>query len=276
MAGTSHFSDADVRNLHQPKGGASEKGCLTRHQSREQGHQCSHQWHAYVKAEDNAAMYNYPAYQTLCGEGSFRTGARISKKGSPFPPNYAMTHMFPMKKRPRPGQWDLGIKRNYLHFTKPYWHNAHHLIPNSTLDTAIRDVSTSDPRLYDLIRGGLLKGEYNLNGKKNMIILPMDQVVAEAMQLPRHLRGHESGPAPEYWNHPDYNQIVRTRIRPVMNEYKSLAAQALKDHPAVPNKLAADKLDAVSEEIFGTIRKCGPFIAGKSLDEMKFAISPRG
>ena len=199
-----HITEQDLKDLHQPKGGAGGKGCLIRHQSRKEGHECSHQWQAVKKAEANPSMYNYPAYEALCEGGVFETAARISKKGNFWPPNYGMPHTFdkdgkwlPYKKKPKPGQWDLGFAQNFQHYLKPYWHNAHHIIPNSTLSKAILDSVKDDDdgaELAMMIKGGLLMGTYNLNDQINMVILPMDKQVGDVLNLPRHLRGHEAGP----------------------------------------------------------------------------------
>ena len=280
---SNHFRDQRVDDLHQnihDGPGNKGKGCLTRcngqNRGREEDNLCSHIWQAYVKAQDYPEMYNYPAYKSLCGEGVFRSAARVSKRGKCYPSRYAMKHRFPFKKKPRPGQWDLGIKRNFQHFLKPWWHNAHHIIPNSTLRKAISKASESDSRLYNLIRGGLLMGSYNLNDKVNMVILPMGEEVANSIGLPRHLKGHEAGPneSKKYFNHPDYNARVKIRLSPVIDSYKSIAQQALEDHPGVPKKIAADQLDQISKVIFVSLRKAGPFLRG-SLDKLKFPTFPR-
>lgn len=256
-----------------------------RHQSRETGHLCSHQWQAIVKAEANPGMYNYPKYADLCGDGRFVTGARVSKKGNFWPPRYAMQHTFdaagnwvPYKKRPKPGQWDVGVGRNFQHYLKPYWHNAHHIIPNSTLSKAIDESVKNEEeagKLALMIKGGLLKGTYNLNDQVNMVILPMDKAVGDAMNLPRHIKGHEAGPneKAEYWNHPDYNRLVQLGLRPVMITYLSAIKKALaqgKDHDKIPTKLAKKELEEASDAVFQAIKdpaEWGFNFKGSSLDE---------
>lgn len=279
-----HITEQDLKDLHQPPGGAGEKGCLTRHEERKEGNLCSHQWQAEVKAEANPDMYNYPRYKSLCGEGNFVTGARISKKGNFWPPRYAMQHTFddqgnwiPYKKRPKPGQWDIGIGRNFKHYLKPYWHNAHHIIPNRTLSRAIEEAvkDEEDSRLANMIKAGLLKGEYNLNDKVNMVILPMDKAVGDAMNLPRHIKGHEAGPneKAEYWNHPDYNTLIQFGLKGVMQDYKKAIKDAIEDedHEKVPTKLAKQKLEEESDAVFQVIKNPGEYnvsFKGDSLDEV--------
>lgn len=284
MSSSGHITPKDLEDLHQPKEGAGGKGCLTRHQSRQEDHKCSHQWQAYLKAEEHPTMYNYPSYAKLCGEGRFVTGARISKKRNFWPPSYAMEHTFdeqgnwiPYKKRPKPKQWDIGVENNFKHYLKPYWHNAHHIIPNSTLskaiDAALKD--EEDPSLGDMIRGGLLKGEYNLNDKVNMIILPMDKAVGDAMNLPRHIMGHEAGPneKAQYWDHPDYSRLVQLGLRPVMVGYKQAIKDAIKDkhHEKIPTKLAKEQLEEASDAVFQVIKNPAEYnvsFRGDSLDEV--------
>src|SRR5258708_1967786 len=196
MGENSHVTEQDLKELHQPKGGASQKGCLTRHQKRKEGHLCSHQWQARGKAETDPTVHNYPAYWTLCGDGRFRSAARITEAGNVFPPNYAESWLgqFWKKKPTHKGkEWNLGKGRNFNHYTEPYWHNAHHIIPNGTLSAAIAEAAESAKEkaaeLLNLIKAGLLKAEYNLNDKVNMIILPMQKNVDHSLSLPRHLKG---------------------------------------------------------------------------------------
>src|SRR5262249_10791095 len=99
-------------------------------------------------------------------------------------------------------------------------------------------------RITDFIAQGLLKATYNLNDKKNLIILPMDRAVAAALGLPRHLLGDESEVGEELLgerrvaDHPDYSRRVRMMLRPVMNQYRSIVMQKLSQaHPGPPDPL---------------------------------------
>jgi hypothetical protein len=183
---------------------------------------------------------------------------------------------FPFKKKPRPGQWDVTLPRNFSEsWTRPYWHNSHHIIPRSVLQDELLEAGKDDSRVTTLITQGLLMATYNLNDKKNMIILAMDRAVSEALGLPRHLLGHEAGPneleGREEMDHPDYSRRVRMMIRPVMNQYKKLVMEKLKNaHPDPPDALAKEQLERVSETIYRSILVAGKFMRGKSLDELKF------
>ena len=254
MSDDQHRNNVPLADLHQSPQGGGGKGCLSRHPfeelKRTANHHCSHQWMAQKRAEgEDRALYNYPAYRSLeLGPGQdtwFATGASAT-----FPKGHAQTAT-----RPRKREWDVGRGQNFKHFLKPYWHNAHHLIPNGTLRAAIDDAGEDDPsgRVVYLIRAGLLKGEYNLNDKSNMMILPMGAAVANALGLPRHLNGDQGG-ARQFFNHPDYNARIKGLITPVIDRYKALVKQKEKEHPKPPEKLSKDSLVSISDTIHSTIK----------------------
>src|SRR5262245_42003499 len=231
--------------LHQAKGGGGGKGCLIRHHPREKGHHCSHQWMAQERAEgEDKGVYNYPAYDSLCTTGTYTTGAYVTRKQGIFPPGHGMT-----EPRPNPYEWDVGSRGNFEHYLKPYWHNAHHLVPNGTLKRAID--GAGDDKIADLIRQGLLMGEYNLNDKANMMILPMGAAVADAMGLPRHLHGDQGVTR---FSHPDYDARVLTMLKPVMDQYAAMVKNKSEDHKEPPTKLAKDQLISISDTIHSAIK----------------------
>ncbi len=273
--GGAHISDAEIKKLHQPKGGASEKGCLTRHQKRSEGHQCSHQWQARVKAEENPEMYNYKAYQSLCGPGRFKTAARKTENGV-FPWGYAFKWKdgyWKTKPTHEGKEWDIGGDEgdNFNHFLKPYWHNAHHIVPNGALKASINKTGKTDSRLPNLIKQGLLRGNYNLNHKINMVILPQGQNVARALGLPRHLKGDKSGPneKAEFFSHRDYSDRVELKVDGIMMDYEELFADyLLEDHPPPPDKLSKAKLDNLAKGIFSKIKGLAKKHGGKALSQI--------
>ena len=186
MAGSSdstHVTEEDLEKLH------AQGRCLTRHQQRTQGHKCSHQWQAKVRAEGaDRGLYEHPKYHSLCGQGRWRTAAQQAASGRYFPRGYGI-----LRNRPKCGDWDPG-GQNFEHFIRPYWHNAHHIVPNRALDNAIQVAGEEDARIPNLIKAGLLKADYNLNDELNMIILPMERLIAATLGLPRHLKRDEGGP----------------------------------------------------------------------------------
>ncbi|MGE3171969.1 MAG: AHH domain-containing protein [Planctomycetota bacterium] len=119
-------------------------------------------------------------------------------------------------KHPKGGKdWDISEKGdNFRSLCKtPYWHESHHIVPHGELRDAI---SQCGAVLKPLIRGGLLDEKYNLNHMGNMIILPVDSGVAQAIDLPRHrkTKAHRS--------HKAYSRYVRGRLDKV---FKSIRMQ---------------------------------------------------
>ncbi|HVK54196.1 MAG TPA: AHH domain-containing protein [Burkholderiales bacterium] len=235
MGGKSkHVTAADLVELHQPSGGAGGKGCLSRHQKREEGHKCSHQWQARVKAEGDSGLYNVPG-------------------------------------RPR---WHLGYGSNFNHFQRPYWHNAHHIIPNGALKTSIAKAAKKTAGMGNLIKQGLLKAEYNLNDKINMIILPMEMRHGVVLGLPRHLKGDEVGPDEEgeFFSHEAYSDEAEESLSPIIDEFKSKAAEAIDavagthDKPDVT--LSKAKLEALSERLYNAIKSAGKKSPGEAISNL--------
>lgn len=277
MAENNHVTEEDLTQLHK------QGACLTRHQRRTEGHLCSHQDQARLQAEAHPLTYNYPAYYTLCDwkpGGIFRTAARSAK----FPPNYGelwpgLGYFWKNKPTHQGKEWDLGKGhgkwKNFHHFAKPYWHNAHHIIANGALSAAIADAAeeAKDARLINLIKAGLLKASYNLNDKINMIILPMEKIVATALALPRHLKRDEVGPDDkgEFRSHDDYSKKVKIKLKSIMRSYKQILAKALEpDHDGPPDAISKQQIVNLSEEIYNSIISAGGYIGGKSLSELKF------
>lgn len=283
-----HVDIKDYKSLHQPKEGAAGKGCLWKDQSDYVvGHQCSYRWHGRMHALADGHVYNYPAYRSLCvdhapGKDDTFPTASYQGKGGGVQPNlpYALLKGFgfPFKKKPRPGQWDVPLPRNFTEsYVRPYWHNSHHIVAGNVIQSELAETDKGDPRVSPLIAQGLLKEKYNLNDMINMIILPIDRRVAEALGLPRHLLGHERAPnssepaTRREANHPDYDRRVRILLRPIFNQYKSIVMKSLnQDHPEPPDKLAKEQLENVSKTVYAAIITAGKFMRGKSLDELKF------
>jgi A nuclease family of the HNH/ENDO VII superfamily with conserved AHH len=206
-------------------------GCLTRHQKRANGNPCSHQWQAGVKAREHPELYEV----------------------AEFP------------------KWSPGIATNFGHFRRPYWHNAHHIIPNGSLKNAIAAQKKDAPGgLVNLIKQGLLKAEYNLNDKVNMVILPMTAYHARKLGLPRHLKGDKN----ETRSHPAYSKQAETKLEPIMDEYASAAADAIDEakgkHESPDANLTKRQLEELSENLFNMICIAGsdPENLGKSLSQL--------
>jgi hypothetical protein len=270
MADNNHVTDEALEKLHK------QGACLTRHEKRATGNKCSHQWQAKIQAEAHPSVYNYPAYYTLCERapgGIFLTALR-----SNFPPDYGQQWLggFWKDKPTHSGkEWDLGKGANFDHFAKPYWHNAHHIIPNRALAAAIDDSASQakDARLTNLIKAGLLKAEYNLNDQINMVILPMERIVAAALALPRHLKRDEVGPdeKKEFRSHADYSKKIENKLTGIMRSYAETLAKALEpDHQGPPDDISKEQLEELSQSTYDAIIAAGGYIGGKALSQLKF------
>ena len=236
MSRANHITKADLEKLHQPPKGAPGKGCLTRHQKRTPDHQCSHQWHAGERAKGDWRVYEVPGASHLSVN--------------------------------RPGNFD--------HFKVPYWHNAHHIIPNGALKGAITKAGKEKAGLTNCIKQGLLKATYNLNDKINMIILPMEQDVGDLIKLPRHLRGDGT----RRFSHPDYSREAEESLKDIIDSYKQIALDAINavegKHEKPNATLSKTALETLSNRLYEDIKKAGQETGGMSLDEITPSLFPGG
>jgi hypothetical protein len=226
----------DIQNkLDHVTTGSTEGGkCLNRHEPRKPNNSCSHIWQATKKAESDSGLYNWPRYKDMPAvrQGFFQGREADAEK-------------------PKEGDWDVKAGNFDTHCDVPYFHEAHHIIPNSTLSTTLAEYlgnpeEGGSPELAVVVRGGLLTAGYNLNHMDNMIMLPLDATVARAIGLPRHRT------LPKMY-HGVYSNHVK-------DELKSLLADNLADlvdHEAPKYKDFKDKLIALSKRLYGSIKQAG-------------------
>lgn len=266
----SHHLDDNFLKKHKRETLADGTGgaCLNRHEKRQPNNSCSHIWQAYekAKAEDpvpmQGVMYNWPKYDSLVGR-QYNSGSRWSKKMQDWFPK-GLGPPDPMG--PSAGDWDLTHADNFQSWIKPYWHNAHHIVPNRVLTNVLLKTADKNQSLYLLLRSGLLGAKYNLNFRVNMIILPMARDVAHALGLPRHLLGAE-----EPRSHQNYSDLVEARIESCMNDYLQILEGSDKNHPAPPNELSKQKLEKTSEDVYKRIKGFGAAQPGEALARMTSA-----
>ena len=252
----------DLKNLpgkHFSEGG---KGCLNRHESNyKEGEKCSHRWQSYKAATADAKLYNWPAYQSLSNE---------TRKNRFSMETYWFQRF--LTQPPAAGAWDLDKNtRGYPNFrwraSIPYWHEAHHIVPNSDLCNAILKVGQALPLsgpITLLVRSGLLDEGYNLNDQINMILLPMDRKISRALGLPRHrstrfLRNHKA-----------YSKNVSRRLDTIFRPLKENSQECKDKLPKY--KKCRKQIEDLSKELYPQIVKAGDAMkaAGKSdsLDDM--------
>jgi hypothetical protein len=273
--GGKHSFDKKILEKHHRTSNTEGGACLNRHIPDVTRSSCSHRWQARERAADeDAEWYNWDAYRELVGPGHFKIDIRpVPKKKSGilvfFPMGYTESfdvvngRLVYLKKKPQERDWDVEGDNFMTYCTVPYWHQAHHIIPNSKLNGCILDVSKNSKsfRLYKLIRIGLLDAKYNINHKTNMIILPMDKEVSIALKLPRHLRAGSR-------SHKHYSAKIEKKVKRVIRRYAKVAKKNVEDHDAPPVKLSKKNLEQISEKMRNLIRKWGELESGKTLTRM--------
>lgn len=239
-------------------------GCLNRHVDGTpeecSGDTCSHRWQAYKQMEGDSGLYNWNKYESLSKQKSPIKTAAFLSEGKVFPTFYSM-----YIDQPGENDWDVGetYKGNKNFWWKcyhPYWHEAHHVIPNSTLRNSIVKATKGAPdaeALVMTIRGGLLKEKYKLNAKLNMIMLPLDKAVSKALGLPRH---RKTAALP---HHAAYSKNVQSKLMEIFGAL----VQRLVDHEGAKYKSVREQLENHSEFLYEQIKASE---AG-ALDQMKKA-----
>ena len=247
MSEQQHEQDKVDKVPHHPDG-----GCLNRHVGGKPcdtvGDPCSHRWQAYEKMKATKSLYNWPRYKSLHDEGKRRRTARMRSESGDMFPKYYRTYIDP----PEPNAWNVKGNNFFVRAYDPYWHEAHHVVPNSTLAGAIANVD--DGNYAIVIRRGLSKEKYNLNDKKNMVMLPMDRPVAEAMRLPRHRQ------TAVIRSHAGYSKHVAGRLEKILNPL----AKRLKNHEAREYDSVKSAIESLSEQLFKAITTS----IAPSLDDM--------
>lgn len=267
MTSTSrHESDAlNLEDTHHRARKTTEGGrCLTPYGSYAQ-QSCSYRWQAYMQALDEKAVYNWDRYRSLATSTPLRLVRRRNAEKGEKRWELAETMA------PQPGDWDVSDAASSTHFknscNKPYWFEAHHIIPHSELKSAIAEVGKDRPnadKLTLMVRRGLLEEGYNLNHKHNMFILPMDRHVAKALELPKHLA------TPDHRDHPRYSKHVEDKLK----KYFDPVREAVSCHEEkVEYRPARKKLEALSTILRHEIKALGKVLGRRqedvSLDDIK-------
>ncbi|MCY1041531.1 AHH domain-containing protein [Corallococcus sp. bb12-1] len=183
---------------HHTAGSLTGGKCIAKHESPyKENCSCSHRWQAFEKALEQNAMYNLSDEQLgSAGEGSwsllFRGGAKavakLAKQGAKVALSAENKGMYRHQLgKPRQGDWNIDrAKYNFKwDCNKPYYHEAHHVLPDATLRTALIDIFEK-PEMARHVVTEVLNAPYSVHDKDNMMILPMDEQVGEMLQLPIH------------------------------------------------------------------------------------------
>ncbi|WP_437739445.1 AHH domain-containing protein [Sorangium sp. So ce302] len=249
MSQKQHTADIEHKLNHKPVSRATEGGqCLNRHVGRMEV-SCSHSWQGFKKAELTSGLYDWPKYEGMkkttlavrCGTSGFRWRER---------------------KAPRPHEWDVGElgrrgKVNHKDSANvPYYHEAHHLIPNGVLNGCIQDKFDTIDAVLWAVRAGLLDEGYNINHKDNMILLPLDAAIARQLELPRH-REFSS------YSHRTYSKHVKAKV----NKILSANQQNIDNCELTKYSDMKDQLVSLSETLFRRVVTAGKEQVS-SLDDM--------
>lgn len=284
---TDHLSLPELKKLHDDNVGqrTTEGGaCLSGHEGnfskKRNQTTCNYRYQAYEQAKSEQAIrtrlesYNWSkqittsVYQTLAG-------------------GWAPSYYSATLPAPRPGDWHVegpvqpivrqtlkgqALKiptgMNFTQDTWPYWNNAHHIIPKGMFNAIITEQPTPVP---DVMRKSLLAAKYNINHKINMFLLPQDKEVAAILGLTRHIQlRHNDAPGVSeiFTDHPVYNDLVRSKLTSIIQNYKSICDQAKPTGHEIPNaQLDKAKLEDLSKELMKTILDWGQQSPGDSLDK---------
>ncbi|MBZ4422592.1 AHH domain-containing protein [Myxococcus sp. RHSTA-1-4] len=265
MTSKHESDDLNLEDKHHRARKTTEGGrCLVPYGSFAQ-QSCSYRWQAYMQALTDSKDYNWDKYKSL---GRRRKLVLIrQRKAEKGEKRWEEAEV----KSPKAREWDVSedssnFKRSC---NKPYWFEAHHIIPHSQLRGAITDVGKGRPnadRLSLVVRRGLLEESYNLNHKKNMLILPMDGLVAEALELPKHLA------TPDHRDHPRYSKYVEDKL----NKYFDPVKESISRHKKkIEYRPVRKKLEALSALLRRKIKALGKKLWAKQDDVSLNDINPK-
>lgn len=229
--------------------------CLNRHIGYRAEHSCSHIWQAYKKMLTRTALYNDKADGVTGGKQCFLKSD--AKEGE------SNVEWRVVRKKPAKDAWNVGGTHpgNFTeHCNEPYYHEAHHIIPNSTLNGTIQELFGDTKKTLRWFRGGLLDEGYNLNEMVNMIMLPNDQKVGRALKLPCH---RVITPETNKRSHNVYSAQVKELLLSIL----SANVQDADKHDAPDYKAVRKDLEDLSGGLFDEIVAAG--VAGTAnLDSM--------
>ncbi|WP_395808805.1 hypothetical protein [Archangium minus] len=193
--------------------------CLAKH---EPGYKekcsCSHRWQAFEQALAHSGTYKL---QKAVGEGSWellfrgnhKAVAAVVNRGlkATLSPDNKGMYLHEVAK-PRPEDWDISRdKRNFKwDCNVPYYHEAHHVVPDATLRKIFLAIFGPEEggsnELVIKVVAEVLEAPYCVHHMENMLILPMDEKVGDALQLPIHRETKQC-------SHSAYDEYVEARLK---------------------------------------------------------------
>ncbi|RKG83446.1 AHH domain-containing protein [Corallococcus terminator] len=243
MSEENHTKDLEAMLPHKCTGSVDGGKCLNRHRSKFEPYSCFHRWQAFVRATEDSQYYNWPRYENEAKD-------QMSEDGHPFYAGPGKLY-FARLGRPQQGDWDVDWSRDNFkaNCNKPYYHESHHIIPDSILQSVINKVLGGDGGSTELVlnaRNMLLEQGYNINHKLNMVLLPMNPHVAQVLELPIHRQ-------PRHPDHRAYRMLVSSRLQ---GDFASALKDAVDHEKPKPADLKA-RLEAHSELLYTPIVEGG-------------------
>jgi len=237
---------------HKDLGRASEKhipGCVTRHvDTYVEDDNCSHRWHAAKKARAEKRIDYLKKNEH--SDNRYHQNAENQKTSRGWLNEGKLSRLRNTAEE---------IQISFQPFAIVWWpwsHNAHHIIPRSTLaytlDLASQEADPNHAEMFKFIVDSLLGEKYNLNDEPNMIILPLEEKDASRMKLPRHLEGTGEGAV----DHPKYSAEVFDYVTgKIVEKYENLAkafkAKKHQEEEQAPN--VKDDLNQISDTTYNQI-----------------------
>jgi hypothetical protein len=94
------------------------------------------------------------------------------------------------------------------HYYFPYKHNHHHMISAGSFREFVLDAPVSGKATRFTRRIVILKADWNINRKQNLVMLPNEEAVAEICALPAHCPW-------DAVSHPDYSSALKSDLAQV-------------------------------------------------------------
>lgn len=148
--------------------------------------------------------------------------------------------------KPKAADVNFFRKYNFVNFTigsVPWANQVHHVLPKEVF----REVMRSFSNIQDLVEKGLYKEGYNINHKKNMVILPEQAKYARLTGLPIHNGGHGG-----------YNDRLMEKVEAAFSEYIDINKEAKNGNCKEPKaKPVKDQLEKISATYYAKILAIG-------------------
>lgn len=218
-----------------------------------------------ITRKARAAKYNAPArFEARHADGVAQAMRKVGKEtvASPYVQD-------PQRTDKTASEWNVGISlvdratgkklpENFLPremggvgFHHPYLHNWHHMIGNAMLVKHL--ILEGEPNPYQLLEV-LMAGRYNINGPRNIVLLPQQRLVGRIIKWPIHPN-----------NHPRFDQFVETKL----GDLRFRLSEALENsgHP-VKNKTTQDIAKDVNDVSDGVLELLESMPGGQHINHI--------